>query len=273
MPIIDNEAVGSRIHNIRLSMVSKTSKRKMSLEEFGKLLEPPASKSVIRAWEKGFHIPQRDKLEQLANIGNVSVDFLLYGKILAGYGERIRKIREEIVEVNLDVFGTLFTPPVSSSEVESWELENSLPNWEQVEKLTTISGKSFKQIIFGIDPIYEESRVINTSINFEKTEKILESSTLTPHDFFESDFFFSYFDNFRKLQVKDKNKFESIHTITACLAWIVGDFPESSYKYDDFSKSVKPYNNLKEEALANKQEIIKHLELLINILEDEHKKN
>lgn len=273
MTIINKKEVGERIHNIRLSMTPDPPRKKMSSEAFGKLLDPPASKNVIRSWEKGIYLPQSDKLKQLAEIGNVSIEYLLYGKEISGYGERIKDIRENIVEVNLEVFGTLFTPSLSSSEVESWELENSLPNWEQIEKLTTLSGKSFKQIIFGIDPIYGESRTINTSINFEKTEKILESSTLTPHDFFEADFFFSYFDTFRKHQVNNKEKFELIHTITARLAWIAGDFPDSAYKYDDLTKSVKPYNNLEEEIETNIQEINKQLELMKQNLLDKYKTN
>ncbi|MFI3603518.1 helix-turn-helix domain-containing protein [Vagococcus fluvialis] len=273
MPIIDNEAVGSRIHNIRLSMVSKTSKRKMSLEEFGKLLEPPASKSVIRAWEKGFHLPQRDKLEQLANIGNVSVDFLLYGKVLAGYGEKIREIREKITEDNLELFGKLFTPPVSSSVVESWELENSLPNWEQIEKLTTLSGKSYKQIIFGMDPMYSDRRNMNTSITFEKTEKLLESSLETIEDFFQADFLFFYLDVFRRTQVKDEKHFKPIYIICDHLTWLTGDLPKPSYKYNDSSKSIKQYNNIEEEIESSIQEINKQLEIMKQNLLDKYKEN
>lgn len=270
MSVLNSEDIGKRIRDIRLGL---SNSKKVSLEAFGQLITPPASKGLVQTWEKGNSLPQKERLEQIAKIGNVTTKYLLYGKEISGYGEKIKTIRKTIAEDNLEVFGQLFTPSVSSSVVESWELENSLPNWEQIEKLTTLSGKSFKQIIFGIDPIYWESRAINTSINFEKTEKILESSTLTPHDFFEADFFFSYFDTFRKHQVNDRVTFESIHTITARLAWLAGDFPDPSYKYDDLAKSVKPYNNLEEEIESSIQEINEQLEIMKQNLLDKYKTN
>lgn len=66
-----NLAFGQRVKEIR-----KKSGR--SQEKFGQLFDPPAPKSVVSRWEHG-GTPNSNRLLQLANIGQVSTDFLLYG--------------------------------------------------------------------------------------------------------------------------------------------------------------------------------------------------
>ncbi|MBF6625733.1 helix-turn-helix transcriptional regulator [Aerococcaceae bacterium zg-BR9] len=68
----DKKQVGQRIKSIRLS-------KGMTLEEFGKLFD--ASKSIASRWEKGVSLPNPERLKQIAKIGDVTVDELLYGSL------------------------------------------------------------------------------------------------------------------------------------------------------------------------------------------------
>jgi transcriptional regulator with XRE-family HTH domain len=65
--------MGKRIKEIR-------EKKHMNLEEFGRLFSPPASKSTVHNWEAGRNYPNKLRLQRLAELAEVSVDYLLFGK-------------------------------------------------------------------------------------------------------------------------------------------------------------------------------------------------
>ena len=69
---IDKRAVGKRIFNIRNSL-------NLTLEQFGKLSNLNASKSIVLRWENGSSLPNRARLETIAKLGNITVNELLYG--------------------------------------------------------------------------------------------------------------------------------------------------------------------------------------------------
>lgn len=69
-----NIIIGSRIKEIRLTS-------SLTLEKFGKLFDPPVDKSLISRWEKGVNLPNNERLKKIAELGNVSVDYLKHGKI------------------------------------------------------------------------------------------------------------------------------------------------------------------------------------------------
>lgn len=48
----------------------------ISMEEFGKLFNPPASKGVVSNWENGYNNPNNERLKRIAELGNVSVEYL-----------------------------------------------------------------------------------------------------------------------------------------------------------------------------------------------------
>lgn len=66
--------IGHKIKEIRMSLPDKP-----SMEEFGKLFNPPASKGVVSNWENDYNYPNESRLKQLAKLGNISVYELLYG--------------------------------------------------------------------------------------------------------------------------------------------------------------------------------------------------
>lgn len=67
---IDKKAVGKRISLIR-------KEKGMTLEEFGELVGG-AGKSIVSKWERGITIPSNPRLKQISQLGNVSMNYLLY---------------------------------------------------------------------------------------------------------------------------------------------------------------------------------------------------
>lgn len=68
---IDKELVGSRIKMLR-------SEKGMTQEEFGALISD-AHKSLVSKWEKGQSLPNNERIKKIAELGNITVDELLYG--------------------------------------------------------------------------------------------------------------------------------------------------------------------------------------------------
>ena len=64
--------IGKRIKNIRISLGK-------DLNSFGKMLNQPASASLVSRWERGVNKPNNNRLQSISEIGHVSVDFLLNG--------------------------------------------------------------------------------------------------------------------------------------------------------------------------------------------------
>ena len=59
----------------------------MTLEDFGDLLNPPASDSIVSRWERGVSLPSNERTKQIAKEGNITVDELLYGNPLERYSD------------------------------------------------------------------------------------------------------------------------------------------------------------------------------------------
>lgn len=93
---IDKKAVGKRIFNIRNSL-------NLTLEQFGKIDNLNASKSIVLRWENGTSLPNRSRLEIIAEIGNITLNELLYGDtekdIEELYEGLIRLPKDEIINL------------------------------------------------------------------------------------------------------------------------------------------------------------------------------
>lgn len=81
--IIDKEAVGARIKQIRMN-------KGYTLEAFGKLFG--AKKGNVQQWEKGRSLPNKERLANISKIADMTVNELLYGSI------------HEYLENNIDIF-------------------------------------------------------------------------------------------------------------------------------------------------------------------------
>lgn len=77
---VDKKSLGKRIKSIRI-------KYGLTQKEFGKLFENKeknenkANKGIVSAWERGASVPSPERLKKIAELGEMSVDELLYGSI------------------------------------------------------------------------------------------------------------------------------------------------------------------------------------------------
>ncbi|MGC4389122.1 helix-turn-helix transcriptional regulator, partial [Streptococcus suis] len=66
----NNVQVGERIKQIRLSLGE-------SMEKFGERFE--TSKGTVNNWEKGRNLPNKENLKKISELGQMTVNELLYG--------------------------------------------------------------------------------------------------------------------------------------------------------------------------------------------------
>lgn len=255
MSVLNSEDIGKRIRDIRLGL---SASKKVSLEAFGQLIIPPASKGLVQTWEKGNSLPQKERLEQIAQIGNVSIAYLLYGKEINGYGERIRKIREEKFCVSPEIFGRLFDPIVSPERVEAWENENALPNWQEIMRISSLTNLSHKAILFGMEePLLEHhTRILNPDIEFEKTQDALRNANLDKSGYFNSDFIFLETNRLRLAQLSDPDNVNDYTDYLGATTFLfgLGDEPLTSNLFetieDEIDDSIDRINRILEKRKA-----------------------
>ena len=82
--------IGYKIKEIR-------EENELSMEKFGELFDPPASKGVVSNWENDYNYPNKQRVERIAELGNMTVNELLYGEKnnKKDVGLRIRSIRKK----------------------------------------------------------------------------------------------------------------------------------------------------------------------------------
>lgn len=68
---VNKEAVGKRILQIR-------KKYGYSMQKFGEIIDN-APKGSVNSWEKGVNLPNEKRLKQIATLGNITLNELLYG--------------------------------------------------------------------------------------------------------------------------------------------------------------------------------------------------
>lgn len=67
---VQKKIVGKKIHDIRVNLG-------LTLEQFGVLVN--AKKSDVCRWEKGYHLPNKNRLKVIALKGGIEVSQLLQG--------------------------------------------------------------------------------------------------------------------------------------------------------------------------------------------------
>ena len=74
----------------------------ITMEEFGELFDPPASKSIVSRWEKGVSVPNNRRMKRIAELGGVTVaDLIIDNKALISKKEydRLKDIERKYNEL------------------------------------------------------------------------------------------------------------------------------------------------------------------------------
>ncbi|MGX7031318.1 hypothetical protein ACWN8B_08150 [Vagococcus zengguangii] len=185
-------------------------------------------------------------MKQIAKLGNVTTDYLLFGKQLSGYGEKIKYIREEVLNENKLEFSTNFPENLSVDEdtVSAWEDENLFPTFEQLEKMALLGETTVSEILWNVK---EPDAVLSA----RKLEMLFDKESLDESQLIMREGSVSLFYGLRKILV-EKSSENLLNTLSHILL-LYG------------IKDLKPELS-KEELKTERQELIT---IITKYLEDE----
>ena len=122
----NKKLVGKRIQAIRLG-------KGLTLEQFGELIGAskssisewesgkhlPPAKSIISRWEKGVMLPNFSRLERVAELGNITVNELLYGNNEYDIEDLEQRLMEIPIEERLKLILRVLNKTVKSTKEKS----------------------------------------------------------------------------------------------------------------------------------------------------------
>lgn len=150
--VIDKKAVGKRIKQIRVT-------KGYTMESFGNLFE--ATKSNVQKWEKGFTLPNKERLASISKIANMTVNELLYGKEDLNFDELFEKIitrpKEEIID--------LITKLTTATKVNQYK---------KITEIYTWNGEKYAEITED----EEENKSISVFSKLSKLKKLNDNQQL-----------------------------------------------------------------------------------------------
>ncbi len=125
MMTLNKKQIANRIRNIREKKLGLT------MEEFGKLLN--TSKGAVNNWEKEKSLPNKERLKNIAELGETTIEYILYGSLEDYAKDLLNELEKELKEDDS------ITDKVAASIIS--DIENRLfpeyfpPNYKDRESL------------------------------------------------------------------------------------------------------------------------------------------
>ena len=123
---INKKEVGSRIKQIRLrqgltlaAFGEQFCARKGNVQQWESGKHLPPAKSIISRWEKGAMLPNSSRLERVAELGNITVNELLYGNNEYDKEELAQRLMEIPIEERVElILGVLKETKIEEEKEE-----------------------------------------------------------------------------------------------------------------------------------------------------------
>ena len=121
---IKKKEVGKRIFSIRKNM-------NLTLEQFGLILQ--VGKSNVSVWELGKSLPRREKSIEIAKLGKISVEELLYGK-----EKEIKDLKTRLLNLPTKERVELILGVLKETKIEEENEEKKQKKKAAIKKITAI---------------------------------------------------------------------------------------------------------------------------------------
>lgn len=92
MMTLNKKEIANRIRNIREKKLGLT------MEEFGKFLN--TSKGAVNNWEKEKSLPNKERLKNIAELGETTIEYILYGSLEDYAKDLLAELEKELKEDN-----------------------------------------------------------------------------------------------------------------------------------------------------------------------------
>lgn len=136
---VNNYEVGKRIKSIRIKLGKTTA-------DFGSLIDG-TSGSLVSRWERGVNLPNSKRLSMIAELGNITIDELLYGDFKA----RIKKVLSNKDEVDDNFIEIISNHFINLDNMNPTEEEVSNKYDEVNEMVNNMSEKKANELVLAIN--------------------------------------------------------------------------------------------------------------------------
>lgn len=268
MPIIDNQDVGNRIKQIRINGLNK----RFTQIEFGDLFTPPVQRTAIKNWENGLNLPNNERLKQIAEIGGVTTDYLLFGKQNSGYGNRIKQLRKSANMTEEDFanrFNRSFRQQITEQTVKDWENENLLPTFDQLTKISQLSFTSLFRLLYGDEFAKESDK--NVYAKLDHVEYALNTELDSQQkQLFDEMFFIA--EDLRLVAMESGQKRRTLKALLDEIKWFTGSGNNFQVRADE-TGLVTPISSLEEKIEVHEEKAIDLIKQLSKqMLEEKERK-
>lgn len=192
MDITSNpKEVGNRIKNIRKNLG-------LSMDEFASKIDDKAKSGTVSNWETGKNLPNNERLKRIAELGNISVETLLFGSItdfiFFNINKLIPKEYDFISELlNMDHINIL------TNEI----IKNNISLFE-IEKIKAVFDRNLPKFISDIENGFQKwLTYISKHKKYKETITELLSATNSSFDITGIDKVAYIFENADKLTLKE----------------------------------------------------------------------
>ncbi len=147
--IIDKEAVGARIKQIRMN-------KGYTLEAFGKLFG--AKKGNVQQWEKGRSLPNKERIVIISKLADLTVNEFLYGSI------------DEYLENNINILfrkNNILNPEAKKTFINDYKVIEKTKELAKEQKIDLNDIDSLDRIC---NDVIKEAKSKPTNIKRDKTQ-------------------------------------------------------------------------------------------------------
>ncbi|MCW6680351.1 helix-turn-helix domain-containing protein [Aerococcaceae bacterium NML130460] len=207
---VDKQAVGMRIKSIRQKF-GKT------MEEFGHMIESPAVQpGIISRWEAGISLPNAERLKNIAKVGNITTEELLYGKqadsIELFIKSSIRAHLENHIRL-LNEYGFETEPLTKNKEMFLNKIEHALYEYIPLDLLKKLSFESIDMYVHGIVESQTSAYFSALTLSVTQTKYALQKLLDFIQQNYEIAILGDNFNNIRKLEKAAKKLMVELNKI------------------------------------------------------------
>lgn len=186
----------------------------MTLKDFGKQFTSPVNAGVVQKWERGTNLPNDEHMIEIAKLGNISINWLMYGSDF----ENLQNHLLPQVFQKLESFETMLRNN-NINDTQTNEISNNIIEFLNSLKLESILGPEDMTANL-LAPKYRLQYVMETVLANEPTElEIMKFNNL-----------FNLLTLFITAKVNTPDTYDDNIEIIDLLLWLSGNHPKDVYK-------------------------------------------
>ncbi|WP_407350103.1 helix-turn-helix domain-containing protein [Lactococcus garvieae] len=249
--IYHRRKVGERINEIR-------SRLGLTLQDFGASLDNPVNKGVVQKWETGINLPSDERAIEIAKLGDVSLNWLLYGLDYENYQnhklpDAFRELEEFEIELREKQLSKLALYHIQENISENLKetLKNALK--KDMEFVPEFLSNPFTRLQDVMNIVYDENPTRDEITAFN--------------------YYFNLLMIFMTAKKYNPDTYENVQEIMDSLSWLSGNHPTEVYKDNDIFRDFIDSNGF--EAHINKvaNNLHTQIDLLAQKLKDKYLDN